>query len=238
MFSLTYAKIVLFTIFCSATLAGCVTTGTQQINVFGERLARGSLVKGFSEVPPSPLKFDDVTQIALGLESSEGVSNYTIALGDVETSFVKVYRLPDWASPYSLQLTSFVFGGLADPAIFYPRYALLDKDLKIIRQSEVSDFVYRGAGPQGAIAATVFVNEENRAETYVAIYAEPRLSVVEQTSVMQSATNTALIIPVKGGSLMWFISTGGQELPKPMRAAAGGSLQITMTAYKPKRIGE
>ena len=102
----------------------------------------------------------------------------------------------------------------------------------------MSDFVYRGAGSQGAIAATLFVNEENRAEAYVAIYAEPQRSIVEQTSVMQSATSTAMMIPVKGGSLMWFISTGGQELPKPMRAAAGGNLQIRMATYQPKRIAE
>jgi Maltose operon periplasmic protein precursor (MalM) len=238
MFSRPHFKLVLVTMCCSALLAGCVTTGTQQIGVYGERLARANVVKSFGEVPALALKPDDVTTVALGVESGETNTNYTIAFGDVETSFVKVYRLPEWTSPYSLQVTSFVFGGLADPAIFYPRYALLDKDFKVSRQSQMADFVYRGSGPQGAIAATVFLNQENRTETYIAIYGEPRRSVIEQTSVMQSATNTALIIPVKGGSLMWFIATGGLELPKPMRAAAGGNLQIKMTAYKPKRIGD
>lgn len=219
-------------------MAGCVTTGTQHISDFSERLTRGKLVSGFNEVPPLMLKLDDVTAVALGVVANDGSGNHTILLDDGEASFVKVYKLPDWAFPYSLQLMSFVFGGLTDPAIFYPRYALLDQDFKVVRQSKASDFVYRGAGAQGAIAATVFVNDENRAETYLAIYAEPRRTVIEQTSVMQSAGSTPLIVPVKGGSLMWLIATGGQELPKAMRAAAGGNLQIKGAAYRPKRIGE
>ena len=81
--------------------------------------------------------------------------------------------------------------------------------------------MYRGAGAQGAASTTVFVNEENRDESLVAILSEPRRSVVERPSLAQTAGTSPLIIPVRGGALMWLIPMDGQE-PSEADASGGG----------------
>ena len=96
--------------------------------------------------------------------------------------------------------------------------------------------MYRGSGSQGALSTTVFLNEENRDEAFVAVLSEPRRLVIEQTSLAQTAGTSPLIIPVKGGALVWLIPMGGQERPKPMRAAAGGQVLIKAERYQPRRI--
>jgi hypothetical protein len=217
-------------------LSGCATTGSQHIETFSNRLTQEKTVTRFNELPQSALPMGESVTVQLGAETADLVNLFAIRLGDDEASFVKVFKLPDWSTPYSIQVTSYTYGGAVDPAIFYPRYILLDKNSRPTRQSVAKDFVYRGAGVQGAVSTTVFVNEENREEAFVAILSEPRHSVIEQASLAQTASTSPLIIPVKGGALMWLIPIGGQERPKPMRAAAGGQVQVKTEAYKPKRI--
>lgn len=217
-------------------LSGCATTGSQHIETFGNRLTQAKTVTRFSELPHSALPTGESVTVQLGAETADLANLLAIRLGDDEPSFVKVFKLPDWSGPYSIQVTSYTYGGTTDPAIFYPRYMLLDKNSQQTRQSVAKDFVYRGAGVQGAVSTTVFLNEENRDEAFVAILSEPRRTLVEQTSLAQTASTSPLIIPVRGGTLMWLIPMGGQERPKPMRAAAGGQVLVKTELYKPKRI--
>ncbi len=217
-------------------LSGCATTGSQHIETFGNRLTQAKTVTRFGELPQGALPMGESVTVPLGAETADLANLVAIRLGDDEPSFVKVFKLPDWSVPYSIQVTSYTYGGTTDPAVFYPRYVLLDRNMRQTRQSVAKDFVYRGAGAQGAVSTTVFLNEENRDEAFVAILSEPRRSVVEQTSLAQTASTSPLIIPVRGGALMWLIPMGGQERPKPMRAAAGGQVLVKTELYKPKRI--
>ena len=66
--------------------------------------------------------------IKLGAETTDLANLFAIQLGDDEPSFVKVFKLPDWSGPYSIQVTSNAYGGMTDPALFYPRYLFLDKN--------------------------------------------------------------------------------------------------------------
>lgn len=217
-------------------LSGCTTTGSQHIETFGNRLTQAKTVTRFSELPQSALPMGEGVTIQLGAETTDLTNLFAIRLGDDEPSFVKVFKLPDWSGPYSIQVTSYTYGGTTDPAIFYPRYLLLDKNSQQTRQSVARDFVYRGGGVQGSVSATVFLNEENRDESFIVVLSEPRRLVIEQTSLAQTGSASPLIIPVKGGALMWLIPMGGQERPKPMRAAAGGQVLIKTERYQPKRI--
>ena len=207
-------------------LSGCTTTGSQRIEMFGNPLRQAKTVTRFSELPQSALPMGEGVTIKLGAETTDLANLFAIQLGDDEPSFVKVFKLPDWSGPYSIQVTSNAYGGMTGPALFYPRYLFLDKNLQQTRQSVARDFVYRGGGVQGAVSTTVFLNEENRDEAFVAVLSEPRRVVIEQTSLAQTAGTSPLIIPVKGGALVWLIPMGGQERPKPMRAAAGGQVLI------------
>ena len=60
--------------------------------------------------------------------------------------------------------------------------------------------------------------------------------MVEQALLAQTASTSPLIIPLRGGALMWLIPMGGQERPKPMRAAVGGQVLVKTELSKPKRI--
>lgn len=217
-------------------LSACATTGSQRIETFGNQLARAKTVTSFKDLPTSALPMDDALMLQLGAEAKDSADAVALRIGDDEPTFVRLFKLADWQAPYSVQVTSFMFGGVGDPAIFYPRYVLLDKQFAVTRQSAIKDFVHRGTGAQGGVSATVFINDENRDEAYLAILGEPRRSVVEHTSLANSATSTALVVPVKGMVLMWLIPVGGNERPKPVRAAAGGPVQVKATLYKPKQI--
>lgn len=225
-----------FSAACLVWLSGCATTGSQHIETFGKRLTVAKTVTRFSQLPHSALPMGEPVTVQLGAETADGANLLAIRLGDDEASFVKLFKLPEWQGPYSIQVTSFTYGGTVDPAIFYPRYVLLDNNLRPTRQSMVKDFVYRGAGVQGAVSATVFVNEENRDEAFVAILSEPRRSVVEQTSLALTAGTAPFIVPVRGGAFVWMIPMGWQTRPMPMRAAAGGQVLVKTELYKPKRI--
>ena len=218
-------------------LSGCTTTtGSQHIETFGNRLTQAKTVTRFSELPQSALPMGEGVTIQLGAETTDLTNLFAIRLGDDEPSFVKVFKLPDWSRPYSIQVTSYTYGGTTDPAIFYPRYLLLNKNSQQTRQSVARDFVYRGGGVQGSVSTTVFLNEENRDETFLVVLSEPRRLVIEQTSLAQTGSTSPLIIPVRGGMLMWLIPMGGRERPKLMRAAAGGPVSIKTQLYQPKRI--
>jgi Maltose operon periplasmic protein precursor (MalM) len=217
-------------------IGGCATRGQNLIDSSQTKLTSARLANGFSDIAPIDLKMNAAQEFQFGAESAGVVTDAAITLDGNERVFAKVFRLPRWEAQYSLNITSMVMGGLADPAIFYPRYIMLDAQFKPTRRGAMRDFVYRGIGAQGAISATVFVNESNRDEAYIAIAGETRGAIKEQTSVMQSAGMQAVAVPVKGGGLfMWMIPTGGTELPKAMRSAAGGNLEVRLTSYVPKR---
>jgi hypothetical protein len=217
-------------------VTGCASRGQNLIDSSQNKLSAARLANGFSDIPPIDLKMNTAQQFQIGAESAGAVADVAIMLDDNERVFVKVFRLPRWEAQYSVHITSMVMGGLADPAIFYPRYIMLDEQFKPTRRGATRDFVYRGIGAHGAISATVFVNESNRNDAYIAIAGETRGAINEQTSVMQSGGMHAVAVPVRGGGLfMWMIPTGGTELPKPMRGAAGGTLELRLASYVPKR---
>lgn len=218
-----------------ATLVGCVTTGTQIAASQGARLDQARIATGFNEIPAMPLPFDAPLVHRVGIERNDAPA-IAVELGG-ERTFVALFTLPIWSEPYSIDLASMMFGGAADPAIFYPRYLLLNADFSVSRQSRAQDFVYRTGMGEGMVSSTVFVNEDNRNERFLAVVGEPRTSVVEHASLSQSVGSVPLILPVKGGSLMWLIRTGGNEGAKRMRAAVGGTIRVKADLYKPKRIG-
>jgi hypothetical protein len=231
--SLTFCIIVGVATVLSFT--GCASGGGRLIETSQARLSAARLASDFSAIPPLDLKINTAQEFQIGAESTGNNADLAITFDGNEPVFVKVFRLPRWESQYSVNIASMVIGGLNDPAIFYPRYVMLDEQFKPVRRGAARDFIYRGKGAFGAISTTVFINESNRSEAYIAIMGETRGAVAEQTSVMQSAGTSAVFVPVKGGALMWFIPMGGSESPKPMRGAAGGNIELTLAAYIPKR---
>jgi hypothetical protein len=217
-------------------LAGCAATGQNHIDRSRTKLSSAKVATSFADFPPVELKLNATHPFKIGADTAEGAADLAIVLDDNEAVLAKVFKLPPWGSPYSVQIASMVMGGLNDPAIFYPRYITLDEKFKPIRRGAASDFTYRAGGAFGAISATLFVNESNRDEAYLAIAGESRGAIEEQRSTMQSAGSTPVAVPVKGFLVMWMIPSGGTELPKAMRGAAGGELVLQHTSYAPKRF--
>lgn len=220
---------------------GCATTGQKHIESSLAQLETAKEVRSANELPVAgDLSFDKVAEFPLGSDKAEHVMLDRVwnrASGD--RSFARLFRLPQWASPYSIQVSSYVVGPPNDPALFYPRFTLLDNDFRVTRQSVSTQFAYRaGISGRHGLSARVFLNEGNRDERYLLISGEPRVSVEVLKSAMQTSGTQPVTIPVKGGFLMWMIPTGSSEQPTPMQAAAGGTLQLKLEAYAPKIVGE
>jgi hypothetical protein len=218
-----------------ALLVGCQTTGTERIALAEEHRTKAIVVGSYREVPATPLTLDIAAATTVLLDHSKLEKTFAFDKPGGNQEIVHVFRLPVWSTPYSVQLTSYVMGGLNDPALFYPRLTFLNEAFEQTRESKQSDFVYRGVGAHGGISTDVFINDSNRGEAYIAITSETRGAIEEHLSVMQSAGSMPLAIAGKGVLIMWMIPTGGTELPKKMRAAASGQFQLKLIPYAPKR---
>ena len=172
-------------------LTGCAAKGGRIIEDSQNRLLTARVVKEFSDLPATELKANTMQNFKIGSDTSGNSSDLAIALENNELVFAKVFKLPNWEAQYSLKLISKVMGGLNDPAIFYPRYIMLDENFKQTRTSAAGEFVYRGVGEYGAVAATIFVNQANQHEAYIAVVSETRDDIKEHTSVMQSSGSMA-----------------------------------------------
>jgi hypothetical protein len=225
------------TAFVSVLLAGCVATGSQQIATYATQLGEARVVSNFREVPATTLPMNEVILQSVGRLPDEKSPTFAIEL-DGERTFVSLFKLPSWTAPYSISVASMMFGGSADPAIFYPRYLFLREDFTVSRRSSASDFVFRTGASEGMVTATAYLNEDNRDERYLAIVAEPRNLVTEKTALAQSEGAVPLVVPVGSGAMAWMVRTGGNEGPRKMRAAASGLVRIKTELYKPKRFGE
>ena len=215
----------------AAVLAGCGTTGGQHILRAEEQRAGATVVAGLSALPVLPLQWNADEEVTMTLEASGKEKSFAIVGPRGETEIVQLFRLPPWSAPYGINLTSFAVGGLADPALFYPRLVFLDENFRTTRHTRQSDFVYRNVGFQGGISTNVFVNEANRREAYLAIFSENREGVIEQDSVMQSSGATPLVVPVGPYIVTWMVPTGGTELPKKLRALAVGPVRLRIAPY-------
>jgi hypothetical protein len=217
-------------------LGACATTGTQRAEMMTAQLSKARVVDSFSALIPVALPMDQTTFAALGGDKPEISEQLALRTANGTTSFVKLYKLADWQAPYSINVASLMFGGADDPAIFYPRYMLLKRDFSQTRASVAKDFIYRTTAGSGMISSTVFINEENRDEAFLAIMAEPPGTASEELSHTQSASSVPLVVPFRGGSLTWLIPMGGNEAPKRMRAAVGGAVRLKTEMYQPKPV--
>jgi hypothetical protein len=217
-------------------LNACATTGTQRSESMRSQLTKARIVDSFSALTPVALPMGEITLTTLGSDKPEAGEQVALRGANGTSSFVKLYKLPEWQGAYSINVASLMFGGADDPAIFYPRYVLLKRDHSQTRASVAKDFTFRTSGTNGMISSTIFINEENRDETFLAITAEAPTAISEELSLAQSVSTVPLVIPFKGGSIAWLIPMGGNEAPKRMRAAAGGEVRVKTELYQPKRI--
>jgi Maltose operon periplasmic protein precursor (MalM) len=223
----------------TALLAGCQTTERKQTTSMlqaEKTLAVATKVSSLSELPVNTLLLDAPNQFFLG-ESPEKTDSAWVRPNQPDT-FVRVFRLPTWQDPYSIELSSFVRGDLIAPSLFYPKLLMLNKDFQVTRESQASDFRFRIDATQGYIANNLFVNEENKQETYIAIIGEPKASRVEQLSNVQSQGSFPVAAPIGPFIFVWHIRTGGSEQATTMKATESGPLRLVIKQYKPKKVGE
>lgn len=212
-------------------LGGCATKGSQHILLAEEQRASAVVVAGFGALPVRPLQWDANEEVTMSLEVDAKTPSYAIAGPHGEAEIVQLFKLPAWSAPYGINVTSLAVGGLADPALFYPKLVFLDGNFRTTRQTRQSDFVYRSVGSQGGISTTVFVNEADRGDAYLAIFSEHRDAVVEQDSVMQSSSSTPVVVPVGPYIVTWIVPVGGSEPPRKLRALAVGPMRLRIAPY-------
>jgi len=214
-----------------AALGGCATNGSQRILRAEEQLASATVVAGLSAVPALPLPWNANEEVTMTLPREGSDPQFAIPVGHGERRIVQLLKLPAWSQPYAINLTSFAVGGLGDPALFYPKMVFLDASFRTTRQTRQSDFVYRSVGAQGGISTTVFMNEADRNEAYLAILGETQEGITEQDSVMQSSSATPVVVPIGPYIVTWMVPTGGAEPPRKLRALAVGPLRLRIAPF-------
>jgi hypothetical protein len=214
-----------------APLGGCATNGTQRILRAEEQRASATVVAGLSAVPVVPLQWNANEEVTMTLPREASDPQFAIPGVHGERQIVQLLKLPTWSQPYGINLTSFAVGGLSDPALFYPKMVFLDANFRTTRQTRQSDFVYRSVGAQGGVSTTVFMNQADRNEAYLAILSETQEGITEQDSVMQSSSATPVVVPIGPYIVTWMVPTGGAEPPRKLRALAVGPLRLRIAPF-------
>lgn len=159
---------------------------------------------------------------------------------DGEPVFATLYSMPELKSAYSVRISASVTGNREDPTVYYPRMVFLDEAFAVTRHTTQKDFRFRANGANGVISATVFVNEHNRNERYLAVLEEPAKGVAEQLSLIagQAPPPMVLPLPLKVAEMMWVVGSTSNEPERRLRAARAGVYELSFTPYRTRKLGE
>lgn len=198
-------------------------------------------MSALSELIPTPIAFSgdsDSVQIRTNMLSQR--PSQRLQRGEGEAIYAALYSLPEFKSAYSVRITASVMGDRQNPSVYYPRMMFLDETFKVTRHTVQKDFRFRSNGANGVISATVFVNEQNRNDRYVAIVEEPREDVVEQASLIAGQAPSPMVLPLalKVAEIMWVVGSTSNEPERRLRAAREGVYELSFTPYKVRKLGE
>lgn len=191
----------------AGALTACATQNGQQIAAEGFRDLGNSLVccttLGQAQAAALPL-----TKAEVLIDAKRQVFDF----GGTKAYFV-LYKLPAFTKPYSFVITSLPAGSTADMAILLPRVTLYDEQFTPTRYYDDTSLRNRGS----TLERTVFINEPNKAERYVAIFGSDMKAAMERSYSMVTV-NTIMVGTVP------FNFYGGQDAKATIRAAPTGKL--------------
>lgn len=137
-------------------------------------------------------------------------------------AFFMLYELPAYAAPYSIVLSSLPGGLQNDKALFIPRVALYDGDMRPTRYFDEKTLRNRG----DSLERTVFINPQNAQERYMAVFGSDMSASIER------AYSFVTVTPVMAGPVM-FNMYGGQDGKSTLRSSPTGMLDIETQGLAP-----
>lgn len=225
-----------------ASLSGCQTTRS---SVVEREAAPGrptaQTVSSLRELTPTPIVFTgeaDAVQVRTNMLSDPPLQKLQQSEGD--PIFAALYSLPEFKAAYSVRITASVLGDRQNPTVYYPRMVFLDETFAVTRHTTQKDFRFRANGANGVISATIFVNEKNRNDRYIAVVEEPPKDVVEQLSLIAGQAPSPMVLPLalKVAEMMWVVGSTSNEPERRLRAARAGVYELSFTPYRARKLGE
>lgn len=180
--------------------------------------AAGYCCERYPEIRYVPLEFDKAIRQEVGGEND---SLRHFAEG---ASFFSAFKLPTYQRPYEVQITSTRVNG----QLFVPTILVLDDRYREIRRIEGDAFEYSN----GTLRHAFFVNEDQRASSYILLYArKDRLGRTNSAIDVSSST-----MPIYAGAYMFYY-TQHQEIKTTVWTAPGGQLTVLAKSYAPRVLG-
>jgi len=200
----------------SVILAGCasVPSGAQKVADGKKQLDVAAICcTGLDQAQRRALPVESETLVIDGTRQA-------IDLGSGKTFFA-LYELPQFASTYSIVVTSIPTGPLSDMALLVPRVALYDSSFVVTRQFDEKTLRNRG----NQLERTIFINPQNAAERYLVISAADLSSSIETPYSMVTST------PIVAGPVV-FNLVSGQDGKTTLRASPVGQILIEVQGAK------
>lgn len=225
-----------------ASLSGCQTTRSSVVEreaTPGTPMAQ--TVTSLRELMPTPIMFaseSDTVQVRTNMLSDPPLQKLQQSEG--EPIFAALYSLPEFKSAYSVRISASVLGDRQNPTVYYPRMVFLDETFAVTRHTTQKDFRFRANGANGVISATIFVNEQNRKDRYVAVMEEPPKDVVEQLSLIAGQAPSPMVLPLalKVAEIIWVVGSTSNEPERRLRASRAGVYELSFTPYRTRKLGE
>ncbi|MGL4576103.1 MAG: hypothetical protein ACRCV9_15065 [Burkholderiaceae bacterium] len=200
-------------------LAGCATmpTGVQVVEQGKQELAAAPLCcKSLQEAQRSnlPVTAEPVTVL---MDKTRQAFDF----GGSKAFFV-LYELPQFASTYSVVITSQPQGPIADTALLIPRVALYDAQFKPTRFFDEKTLRNRG----NLLERTIFFNPQNAGERYIAIFGSDLSSSIERAYSMVTVT------PIVAGPIV-FNMVSGHDGKSVLRSSPTGTLKLEVQGLQP-----
>jgi hypothetical protein len=202
-------------VLAALALAGCATTGK-------EHLARS--VDELAQAPVCCKVLGEARRLPLPAGASEVTLDKTSQAFDFggTKAFFTLYELPPFRQPYSVAVTSVAAGAIDDVALLVPRMATYDAQFNVVRYFDEKSLRNRGNN----LERTVFVNEADSRERYIAVYGSDLSASVERAYSMVTVT------PVMVGPVMWNVY-GGKDGTSTLRSSPSGKLKLEVRGLAP-----
>ncbi len=130
-------------------------------------------------------------------------------------AFFVLYELPAYKQTYSLTVNSVPQGTVGDISLVVPRLAFYDADFKLTRLFDEKTLRHRG----NSVERTVYLNPQDAAEKYVAIFASDLSASIER------AYSEVVVNTIAAGPMMFNIYSG-RDGKSTLRSSPVGGLDI------------
>ncbi len=225
-------KVIFFLIGGCLLIAGCATTGTERVKS-GQMLLlkKENVVSSLDRISFQPIKIGE----PLKFEFDE--QDAIIQLEGIRR-LAKGIELPTGHGAFSISITSYREGTLADPSIMYPEVRILDEKFHTVRIVPADAFVLRASMSVPGLNTVFFVNNNAQGERYLLITNRPMTEATLMVSQSNITNTVPLTIPVGAGFVTWYVTTGKNTPPIRMKASPTGSVEIVVQEYRLKKVGQ